>query len=96
MKCNECIKACNAIMIFGVHGWSFQPSSLIKSRVQNRVSTMATSTSSSTSSNSLVNVMNQPLLLLSNMANMIMVKLDNTNYIVWKHQISMVLECLNY
>ena len=68
---------------------------LIKSWVQNRVSTMAFSTSS-TSSNSLVNVMNQPLLLLSNMANMIIVKLDNTNYIVWKHQISMVLECLNY
>ena len=68
---------------------------LIKSWVQNRVSTMASSTSS-TSSNSLVNVMNQPLLLLSNMANLIIVKLDNKNYIVWKHQISMVLECLNY
>ena len=33
------IDACNAIMIFGVHGWSFQSSSLIKSWVQNRVST---------------------------------------------------------
>ena len=32
------------------------------------------------------------LLLLSNMLNMMTVKLDNTNYIVWKHQISMVLE----
>nr|POE50235.1 hypothetical protein CFP56_45836 [Quercus suber] len=52
-------------------------------------STMA---SSSTSSSSSVNVMNQPLLLLSNMSNMMTVKLDNTNYIVWKHQITMVLE----
>lgn len=32
------------------------------------------------------------LLVLSNMANMIIIKLDNTNYIVWKHQIIMVLE----
>ena len=37
-------------------------------------------------------LVNQPLLLLSNMSNMMRVKLDNTNYIVWKHQISMVLE----
>ena len=34
----EQIDACNAIMIFGVHGWSFQSSSLVKSWVQNRVS----------------------------------------------------------
>ena len=40
----------------------------------------------------LINLMNQPLLLLSNMSNMIIVKLDNTKYIVWKHQITMVLE----
>ena len=26
------------------------------------------------------------------MSNMMIVKLDNTNYIVWKHQITMVLE----
>ena len=26
------------------------------------------------------------------MANMMTIKLDNTNYIVWKHQITMVLE----
>ena len=39
-----------------------------------------------------VSVMNQPLLLLSNMSNMMTVKLDNTNYIVWKHQITIVLE----
>ena len=83
-------------MIFGVYGWSLQSSSLVKSGVQNRVSTMASSTSSSTSLNSSANVKNQPLLLLSNVANMMIVKLDNTNYIVWKHQISMVLECLNY
>ena len=37
--CNEWINACNAIMIFGVHGWSFQSSSLIKSWVENWVST---------------------------------------------------------
>ena len=36
--------------------------------------------------------MNQPLLLLSNMSNIMTVKLDNTNYVVWKHQIKMVLE----
>ena len=39
MTCNKWINACNAIMIFWVHGWSFQSSSLIKSWVQNRVST---------------------------------------------------------
>ena len=40
-------------------------------------STMA---SSSTSSNSSMNLMNQPLLLPSNMSNMMTVKLDNTKY----------------
>ena len=54
--------------------------------------TMASSSSSSSSSSSAVNLVNQPLLLLSNMSNMMTVKLDNTNYIVWKQQISMVLE----
>ena len=54
--------------------------------------TMASSSTSSSSSSSSVNVLNQPLLLLSNMANMMTIKLDNTNYIVWKHQITMVLE----
>ena len=48
---------------------------------------MAASTSSSS-----VSIMNQPLLLLSNMSNIMTVKLDNTNYVVWKHQIKMVLE----
>ena len=52
-------------------------------------STMASFSSTSSMSSSLVN---QPFPLLSNMSNMMTVKLDNTNYIVWKHQISMVLE----
>ena len=55
-------------------------------------STMASSSTSSSTSSSSVNVLNQPLLLLSNMANMMTIKLDNTNYIVWKHQITMVLK----
>ena len=52
----------------------------------------STGASSSTNTNSSMNVMNQPLLLLSNMSNMMTIKLDNTNYIVWKHQITMILE----
>ena len=52
-------------------------------------STMASSSSTPSMSSSLVN---QPLLLLSNMPNMMTLKLDNTNYIVWKHQIPMVFE----
>ena len=55
-------------------------------------SSSATASSTSTSLSSSINVMNQPLLLLSNMANMMTVKLDSTNYIVWKHQNSMILE----
>ena len=70
----------------------------------NSNSTMAASSSTTSapimapSITSSVNLMNQPLLLLSNMANMMTVKLDNTNYIVWKHPITMVLEtlCLSY
>ena len=51
-------------------------------------STMTSSSSTSTmSSSSAVNLVN-----LSNMSNMMTMKLDNTNYIVRKHQISMVLE----
>ena len=49
----------------------------------------STGASSSTATNSSMNVMNQPLLLLSNMMT---IKLENTNYIVWKHQITMILE----
>ena len=52
-------------------------------------SSSSTMASSSTAS---INLINQPLLLLSNMSNMMTVKLDSSNYIVWKHQISMVLE----
>ena len=52
-------------------------------------STMASMASSSTAS---INLINQPLLLLSNMSNMMTVKLDSSNYIVWKHQLSMVLK----
>ena len=67
---------------------------IIEIPVQN--SSMACSNSSaatsSTTSGSTMNVMNQPLLLLSNMSNMMTIKLDNSNYIVWKHQISMILE----
>ena len=57
--------------------------------------TTTTSTSSSStmsSSTSSINLANQPLLLLSNMSNMMTVKLDNSNYIIWKHQIYMVME----
>ena len=50
--------------------------------------TMASSSStSSMSSGTPMNLVDQPLLLLSNMSNMMTVKLDNANYIVWKHQI---------
>ena len=55
-------------------------------------STMAFFSISSSSSSSLVDVLNQPLLLLSNMANIMTIKLDNTNYIVWNYHITMVLE----
>ena len=54
-------------------------------------SSNSSATTSSTTSGSTMNVMNQPL-LLSNMSNMMTIKLDNSNYIVWKHQISMILE----
>ena len=57
------------------------------------VATTSTSSSSTmSSSTSLINLANQPLLLLSNMSNMMTVKLDNSNYIIWKRQISMVME----
>ena len=67
-------------------------SSMAASSAITSFSTMAPATSS-------VNLMNQSLLLLPNMANMITVKLDITNYTVWKHQITMVLEtfsCLSF
>lgn len=55
-------------------------------------SSAATSFSTMAPTMSSINLMNQSLLLLSNMANMMIVKLDNTNYIVWKHQITIVLK----
>ena len=56
-------------------------------------STMASSSSTSIiSSSSATNLVNQPLLLLPNTSNMMIVKLDNTKYIMWKYHISMVLE----
>ena len=55
-------------------------------------STTSSSTMSPSTSTSQMNLVNWPLLQLSNMSNMMTVKLDNSNYIVWKHQISMVLE----
>ena len=33
-----------------------------------------------------------PLLLLSNMSNLMSIKLDYTNYIPWKHQLITILE----
>ena len=51
----------------------------------------AMASSSTAPSSSTVNVMNQPLILLYKMKNMMTVKLDNTNYMVWKHQITMIL-----
>ena len=62
--------------------------------VQNSLmaSSNSSAATSSTTSGSTMNVMNQPLLLLSNMSNTMTIKLDNSNYIVWKHQISMILE----
>ena len=37
-------------------------------------------------------LVNPSLLLLSNMSSMMTMKLDFTNYIVWKHQIVVILE----
>lgn len=59
------------------------------------------STSASTSSSNLatpptmtntITHINPSLLLLSNMSSMMTVKLDYSNYIVWKHQIEVILE----
>ena len=55
----------------------------------NSTSAPTSTTMPSTSTYTSINFTNQPLLLLSNMMT---VKLDSSNYIVWKHQISMVLE----
>ena len=57
------------------------------------------STSSTSSSTSTLATMANPLtqinpslLLLSNMSSMVTVKLDYSHYIVWKHQIEVILE----
>ena len=36
--------------------------------------------------------MQAPLLVLSNMSNLMSVKLDSSNFIVWKHQLSSILK----
>ena len=53
------------------------------------VSEQAFYASSSTITN---NDQSNPLLLLSNMLSMMTVKLDYTNYVVWKHQSVVILE----
>ena len=61
----------------------------------NSTSTSFTVPSTSTtvpSTSSSINLINQHLLLLSNMSNMMTIKLNPSNYIVQKYQISMVLE----
>ena len=65
---------------------------LISTQSTTMAASSSTMASSSTSSIPSMNVLNQPLLLLSNMSNMMTVKLDSTNYIIWKYQITMVLE----
>ena len=50
------------------------------------------STTPSTTATSITPIVNPLLLLLSNMVSMMIVKLDFTNYIVWKHQIVVILE----
>ena len=55
----------------------------------------APSSSSSTTpstTTTTIPLVNPSLLLLSNMSSMMTVKLDFTNYIVWKHQIVVILE----
>uniref|UniRef100_A0A2N9F1C3 Reverse transcriptase Ty1/copia-type domain-containing protein n=1 Tax=Fagus sylvatica TaxID=28930 RepID=A0A2N9F1C3_FAGSY len=61
---------------------------------------MASSTSNSNSHTTHTTVPNHPLqtpslqallLLLSNMANLMSIKIDSTNFIVWKHQLSSIL-----
>ena len=59
----------------------------------------STNTTSSTSSSTCIastaistHGVNPLLLLLSNMANMMTLKLDYNNYLVWRHQIKVILE----
>ena len=56
-------------------------------------SSSSTSTSSSSTSTTASNHgINPSLLPLSNMASMVTVKLDYNNYLVWRHQIEVILE----
>ena len=52
----------------------------------------SSSTTPSTTTTTTTPIVNLLLLLLSNMASMMTVKLDFTNYMVWKHQIVVILE----
>ena len=61
-----------------------------------RAQTMTFASSSSTSTNSQPTTHNSqshsPLLLLSNMSNLMLIQLDYTNDIPWKHQLVTILE----
>ena len=54
-------------------------------------SSSSSATIGSTSSSSITHGVNPSLLLLSNMASMVTVKLDYNNYMVWRHQIEVIL-----
>ena len=54
-------------------------------------SSSSSATTGSTSSSSITHGVNPSLLLLSNMASMVTVKLDYYNYMVWRHQIEVIL-----
>uniref|UniRef100_A0A2N9HY44 CCHC-type domain-containing protein n=1 Tax=Fagus sylvatica TaxID=28930 RepID=A0A2N9HY44_FAGSY len=60
--------------------------SMASSNTQNHTGFSNTSFHSSSSS------MQAPLLILSNMSNLMSVKLDSSNFIVWKHQLSSILK----
>ena len=54
-------------------------------------SSSSSATTGSTSSSSVTRGVNPSLLLLSNMASIVTVKLDYNNYMVWRHQIEVIL-----
>ena len=55
-------------------------------------STTASSSSTSSPSISRTPSLQSPLLLFSNMSNLMLIKLDYTNYIPWRHQLVTILE----
>ena len=57
----------------------------------NSSSSSSSATTGSTTSFSITHGVNPSLLLLSNMASMATVKLDYNNYMVWRHQIEVIL-----